>query len=306
MCGTDVEIVGRQVRLGAPGQDAPGARPRIPGPRARSRPERRAQEGRSGGRHRPPSRPRAVPELRGRRVGHVPQRPVHRARHQGDRRLHVRALADRARVRDEGRRPRSGSSACCWSPRPSSPRRGSRSSRSASAPSGSRGPCSSPGPGRSACSRRSSASSAGWTFMSSTGSNRAQAGSRPRPRRDLSLRHGRGRRLRAGRHRRMHGRRAGHRRRDPSHRRRAASCASPASAAAAATVGPAMADVAAAAVLKNNVVVGSVNANKRHWYKAGAGPGSRRPRVAGASRHAARAAGRLHARARSGSRTTSR
>ena len=25
----------------------------------------------------------------------------------------------------------------------------------------------------------------------------------------------------------------------------------------------------AAAVLKNNVVVGSVNANKRHWYKAG-------------------------------------
>jgi threonine dehydrogenase-like Zn-dependent dehydrogenase len=29
-----------------------------------------------------------------------------------------------------------------------------------------------------------------------------------------------------------------------------------------------IADVAAAAVLKNNVVVGSVNANKRHWYKA--------------------------------------
>ena len=34
-------------------------------------------------------------------------------------------------------------------------------------------------------------------------------------------------------------------------------------------IGPAVADVAAAAVLKNNVVVGSVNANKRHWYKAG-------------------------------------
>jgi len=29
------------------------------------------------------------------------------------------------------------------------------------------------------------------------------------------------------------------------------------------------ADMAAEAVLKNNVVVGSVNANKRHWYKAG-------------------------------------
>ena len=31
----------------------------------------------------------------------------------------------------------------------------------------------------------------------------------------------------------------------------------------------ALADVAASAVLKNNVIVGSVNANKRHWYKAG-------------------------------------
>jgi threonine dehydrogenase-like Zn-dependent dehydrogenase len=31
----------------------------------------------------------------------------------------------------------------------------------------------------------------------------------------------------------------------------------------------AVADIAAAAVLKNSVVVGSVNANKRHWYKAG-------------------------------------
>ena len=34
------------------------------------------------------------------------------------------------------------------------------------------------------------------------------------------------------------------------------------------TIGPAVADVAAAAVLKNNVIVGSVNANRRHWYKA--------------------------------------
>jgi threonine dehydrogenase-like Zn-dependent dehydrogenase len=35
------------------------------------------------------------------------------------------------------------------------------------------------------------------------------------------------------------------------------------------TVGLATADAAAAMVLKNNVIVGSVNANKRHWYKAG-------------------------------------
>jgi threonine dehydrogenase-like Zn-dependent dehydrogenase len=35
------------------------------------------------------------------------------------------------------------------------------------------------------------------------------------------------------------------------------------------TSGFAAADLGAAAVLKNNVIVGSVNANKRHWYKAG-------------------------------------
>jgi glucose 1-dehydrogenase len=34
------------------------------------------------------------------------------------------------------------------------------------------------------------------------------------------------------------------------------------------TVGPVVADVAAAAALKNNVLVGSVDPNKRHWYKA--------------------------------------
>ena len=34
------------------------------------------------------------------------------------------------------------------------------------------------------------------------------------------------------------------------------------------TVGLAAADTASNIVLRNNVVVGSVNANKRHWYKA--------------------------------------
>jgi threonine dehydrogenase-like Zn-dependent dehydrogenase len=33
--------------------------------------------------------------------------------------------------------------------------------------------------------------------------------------------------------------------------------------------GRVVADMASAAVLKNNVIVGSVNANKRHWYRAG-------------------------------------
>jgi threonine dehydrogenase-like Zn-dependent dehydrogenase len=35
------------------------------------------------------------------------------------------------------------------------------------------------------------------------------------------------------------------------------------------TVGPAVADVAAEVVLSNKVVVGSVNANRRHWFRAG-------------------------------------
>ena len=38
-----------------------------------------------------------------------------------------------------------------------------------------------------------------------------------------------------------------------------------------APAGVAIADVAATAVLRNNVIVRSVNANKRHWYKAGLG-----------------------------------
>jgi threonine dehydrogenase-like Zn-dependent dehydrogenase len=36
-----------------------------------------------------------------------------------------------------------------------------------------------------------------------------------------------------------------------------------------ASLGSAAADVAAEMVLRNNAVVGSVNANKRHWFKAG-------------------------------------
>jgi glucose 1-dehydrogenase len=36
-----------------------------------------------------------------------------------------------------------------------------------------------------------------------------------------------------------------------------------------ASTSEATADIAASAVLNNNVIVGSVNANKRHWYKAG-------------------------------------
>ncbi len=54
---------------------------------------------------------------------------IHRTRHQGDRRVHVRALAHRAGVRDQGRRRRSASSVCCSSRPRWWPRRGSRCSR---------------------------------------------------------------------------------------------------------------------------------------------------------------------------------
>ena len=76
------------------------------------------------------------------------------------------------------------------------------------------------------------------------------------------------RRLPARRRRRVHGRRPGHRGRDPgrgrgwrrvSHGRRERRPRD----------GLPIADVAAEMVLRNNVIVGSVNANKRHWYKAG-------------------------------------
>ena len=74
-------------------------------------------------------------------------------------------------------------------------------------------------------------------------------------------------RLQARRHRRMHGRRPGHRRCDPGRRARRSRLPHgrrqrrPHD-------GLRRADVAAAMVLQNNVVVGSVNANRRHWYKA--------------------------------------
>ena len=63
------------------------------------------------------------------------------------------------------------------------------------------------------------------------------------------------------------------------------------------TAGQSTADIAATMVLQNNVIVGSVNANKRHWYKAGQVAGSRGRDVAGAPAVAAREAGGVHERA---------
>ena len=233
VCGTDVEIVEGKYGWAPPGQtrlvlghESLG-RVIDPGPSSGLR------DGRPRRRHRPAPRPGAVPELRGRRVGHVPQRPVHRARHQGDRRLHVRALADRARVRDEGR------------PVARPARRAARADdgRHQGVGAGRRGrPARLLGAAHRARHRRRPDRPAGGARRQAArargprpgpGGVGRQAGARAGARRDVSQRHGRGRRLRAGRHRRVHGRRAGHRRRDPGGGARAASSASRASAAAA-------------------------------------------------------------------------
>ena len=71
------------------------------------------------------------------------------------------------------------------------------------------------------------------------------------------------------------------------------------------TTGFATADVAATMVLRNNVIVGSVNANKRHWYKAG--QVLARADRAWLAQWSRGASHRRHSRApSSGSRTTSR
>ena len=250
--------------------------------------------------------PGPLPQLRGRRVGHVPQRPVHRARHQADRRLHVRALAHRARVRDEGR------------PVARPARRAARADdrgRQGVGAGARRRPARVLGAAhrarhrrraRSACSRPWSASSTGSTSTSSTASSRGPSPSScARSARPITRGSGADigfepdvivectgvgqviadsiQAVGAGGIVCLTGVGSGGR-----------------------TTGSPTADVAATMVLQNNVIVGSVNANKRHWYKAG-------QVLARADRAwLARLITRreppedVRARARSGSRTTSR
>ena len=82
VCGTDVEILS-----GAYGWAPPGRERLVLGHESLGRVLEApagapVAAGRPGGRHRPPPRPGAVRQLRGGRVGLLPQRPVHRARHQ--------------------------------------------------------------------------------------------------------------------------------------------------------------------------------------------------------------------------------
>ena len=82
---------------GAGGQGTGSGRRTMPTTRSPgATPRSRCRARRPGRRHRAPARSGAVPDLRRRRMGHVPQRPLHRARHQGARRLRRRALPRRA------------------------------------------------------------------------------------------------------------------------------------------------------------------------------------------------------------------
>ena len=128
------------------------ARPRAARARSRAARPREAGRGRlrggpARGGHRPPARSRAVPLLRQGRVGHVPQRPVHRARHQGPRRLRRRARDASSRTSRSRSRTSSATSACSPSRRASSPRPGSRSTASPRARARCTSACSSPGAG---------------------------------------------------------------------------------------------------------------------------------------------------------------
>ena len=104
ICGTDVEIAVGPVWLGAAGLRPAGDRPRIHRPRAGVSAGIGVRRGRSRRRHRAAAGPGAVRLLRDRRVGHVPERAIHRTRHQGTGRLRLGTLPARAGVRRQGRR----------------------------------------------------------------------------------------------------------------------------------------------------------------------------------------------------------
>ena len=107
ICGTDARDRRGPLRLGAGGRGAARARPRVARARARVPRRRGLRPGDLvvGIVRRPDPVPCAC--CAPRRMGLLPQRPLHRARHQGARRLRLGALARRAGVRRARRsRPR--------------------------------------------------------------------------------------------------------------------------------------------------------------------------------------------------------
>ena len=226
VCGTDAEIVEGKYGWAPPGKgrlvlghESLG-RVIDPGPRGG------LEEGRPRRGHRAPAGPRSLPELRRRRVGHVPQRPsTPSAASSRSTASCPSAGGSSPSTRSRWTR-RWASSACCSSRPPSWPRRGSRCRSSASGRSGSRSTCSSPAPGRSGCWPRSSAVQRGLDVHVL---DRMTSGPKPELVRALGATYHSGddrrARLRAGHRHRVHGRRPGDRGRHPRTSAPAASCA---------------------------------------------------------------------------------
>ena len=296
VCGTDVEIVEGKYGWAPPGQDPPGARPRIPRPRAGPGPERRrcgraTSSSASSAGPIPCRAPTArsasgtcaatasTPSAASRQIdGFMSER----WRIEPEYAMKVDRLARpprRAARADDGRRQGVGAGRGGRPARVLGAADGARDRRRADRAAGGAGRRAARAGGPCARPRRI----------------RAQAGAGARAWRDLSQR--RGAELSASSRTSIVectgvGQVIADCARRPSGP--AASCASPASARGGRTTGLPTADVAAAMVLENNVVVGSVNANKRHWYKAGQVLAPRGSRVARPAGHAARAAGGLH------------
>ena len=147
ICGTDVEIAGGEYGWAPPGRGAADPRARVTGTGRRPGADRawRSATTSSGIVRRPDPVP--CPNCAVGRVGHVLQRPVHRAGHQGGRTGSCPSAGGSSPSTSCGSTTAWGCSGCCWNRPPSSPRPGSRSSPSASARSGTRAPCSSSAPG---------------------------------------------------------------------------------------------------------------------------------------------------------------
>ena len=102
VCGTDIEIIAGDYGWAPPGEDRLAIGHESLGEVLEAPDGLGLARGRPGGRHRPPPGPGALRELRGRGVGHVPQRQVHRVGHQGTPRLCPGAIPDPRRFRREG------------------------------------------------------------------------------------------------------------------------------------------------------------------------------------------------------------
>ncbi len=98
VCGTDIEIIDGDYGWAPPGEHRLTIGHESLGEVRRGAPGRRTRARRPGGGDRAPPGSRPVPELRHRRVGHVPQRPVHRMGNQRAPRVRPRALPHHGRL----------------------------------------------------------------------------------------------------------------------------------------------------------------------------------------------------------------